>query len=430
VTAAQTLLLPNLGAEEGNDWRAYSSQPATRVAAHLWSLLYSANAQLYVPSTNDPKGPESFRAPSAEDGWPVALGIRPSQAAYPWIETPGAVIPWLMSPTLADTIGFDLGLRVEMPDSQIVAIVHDKAFSLESARDLDLIPACLASLSEVLSPSDLADYDETIRRLTTRLSQWPDWTGQRFTLKPRFGSSGRGRVAGARTVDTEAIRGALPRLAQRGGAIFEPWLDRRTDLSVCFHLPRPGASDATGPLPTLLGSLEMLATPSGLYRGHCGEFDHRGRIFSGHREDETLRAQAASLAGVAKQTGYFGPCGVDAFTFVKNSGNDAREHLRPAVEFNARVTMGLVALGILRRAIPSRGDALGIEPGDRRAFLLGMLGENADQIAREISQQADSLMAPLDLSSSKSESSAPKPFLFFSRDLESLRKAYRDQVGC
>ena len=34
----------------------------------------------------------------------------------------------------------------------------------------------------------------------------------------------------------------------------------------------------------------MLVTQAGLYRGHFGEVDSRGRIFSGHPKDESLRA--------------------------------------------------------------------------------------------------------------------------------------------
>jgi len=430
VTKGQCLLLPNLGAEEGQDWRAYTRQPSTRVAARLWSHLFSRHARLLTPAIDGRDADRPTVECRAEDLWPGPLGEAPNGPAYPWIESPGSIVPWFMSPTIVGSVDTGDDLRFVGPDPEIVAHVHDKAFAVEASRALDLVPKELSSLIEVLDASDLAEPDRVVAKLSTLLDRWPAWTKRRFTLKPRSGVSGRGRVAGMGQVDTEALRGALPRLASRGGAIFEPWLDRRTDLSVCLHLP---GHDAPGSLPTLLGSLEMLATPSGVYRGHCGEIDNRGRVFSGHREDENLRSDAACLAAEAQRAGFFGACGVDAFTFVTHTdsteGTD-REIMRPAVEFNARATMGLVALGLMRRVLPGRKRELELAPGDRRGFLLGLLEEDAEQIAQEIGEQANVLIPPLLLTSPVHETGAPQPYLFFAPDLPPLRAAYRERVGC
>jgi len=427
VTPSECLLLPNLGAEEGDDWRAYTQQPATRVAARLWSHLFSRNATLRTPSIEGRDADKPFLDRPVEALWPSILGDAPDDPAYPWIESTGSIVPWFMSPTIAESIEIDHDLRFEGADPTIVARVHDKAFAYEAALALDLVPKELSSTIDVLSPSDLAEPDRVVERLSTLLAQWPAWTKRRFTLKPRSGVSGRGRVAGVGEVDTAAVRGALPRLASRGGAIFEPWLDRRSDLSVCLHLPGRDSPDA---LPTLLGSLEMLATPSGVYRGHCGEIDNRGRVFSGHREDENLRSDAACLAAEAQRAGFFGVCGVDAFTFVTDAGAGDREIMRPALEFNARATMGLVALGLMRRVLPRRRHELELTPGDRRGFLLGLLEKDAERIAHEISEAADVLGPPMLLAGPEHETGAPQPYLFFARDLPPLREAYRERVGC
>jgi hypothetical protein len=435
VTQRECLLLPNLGAEEGDDWRGYRNQPATRVAARLWSHLFSRSTTLRTPSIEAGSKSTAFRDQSVEELWPSILGEAPNEPAYSWIESPGTIVPWFMSTTIAESIAesSDRDLRFVGPDPDVVARVHDKAFALEAARALDLVPKELSRLSDVLSASDLSEPDRVVERLSAKLALWPAWTKHRFTLKPRSGVSGRGRVAGVGVgeVDTMALRNALPRLAARGGAVFEPWLERRSDLSVCLHLP---AHDAADVLPTLLGSLEMLATPSGVYRGHCGEIDNRGRVFSGHREDENLRSDAAALAAQAQRAGFFGACGVDAFTFVVTDVTDGeatgREIMRPAVEFNARPTMGLVALGLLRRALPRRRGELDLGPGDRRGFLLGLLGDDAARIAQEISQVAGALTQPMLLTNPEREAGAPQPYLFFARDLASLRAAYRERVGC
>jgi len=180
----------------------------------------------------------------------------------------------------------------------------------------------------------------------------------------------------------------------------------------------------------LLGSLEMLATASGVYRGHCGEFDHRGRVFSGHRQDETLRAQAAAVAARAQALGYFGPCGIDAFTYVEDATTDAVERLRPVLEFNARPTMGLVALGLLRRALPLRRNELDLQPGDRRAFLLTLLGANASDAVRELSNVEGALGDPLCLAAANDDPDAPQPYLFFARNQGPLREAFGRCTGC
>ena len=49
---------------------------------------------------------------------------------------------------------------------------------------------------------------------------------------------------------------------------------------------------------------------------------------------------------------------------------DGREQLRPVVEFNARFTMGIVAVGLLRRALEQVRGPLELTSGERRAFLL------------------------------------------------------------
>lgn len=427
MTTSECLLLPNLGAEEGEDWRAYTNQPAARVAARLWSHLFSRNATLRTPSLDRKDVEEPFLDRLVGELWPSMLGEPPNEPAFPWIESPGSIVPWFMSPTIAHSIEIDHGLRFDGVDPETVALVHDKAFAYEAACSLDLVPKELSSTIDVLSPSDLAEPDRVVARLSTLLAQWPAWTKRRFTLKPRSGVSGRGRVGGVGEVDTAALRGALPRLASRGGAIFEPWLDRRHDLSVCLHLPGPEAPDA---LPSLLGSLEMLATPSGVYRGHCGEIDNRGRVFSGHREDENLRSDAAGLAAEARRAGFFGVCGVDAFTFVTDARAAEREIMRPALEFNARATMGFLALGLMRRILPRRRHELELAPGDRRGFLFGLLDGEAKQIAHDIAEAADALGPPMLLTGPEHETGAPQPYLFFARDLPPLRAAYRERVGC
>ena len=217
----------------------------------------------------------------------------------------------------------------------------------------------------------------------------------------------------------------MPRLADRGGAIFEPWLERQTDLSVSFHLAEPPTASA----PTLLGSLEMLVTASGLHRGHCGEVDSRGRVFSGHALDETLRADAAAVAGRAAEAGFWGPCGIDAFTYLDSDRDPDRPRLRGLVEFNARTTMGLVTIGLVRRALPRVRDALGLEPGNRRAFLLTSIPAKARDAQAAFVAACGPNAQALALGSAVTEQEAC-PWLVFGPEKDALRTAHSEIFGC
>ena len=417
-------LLPNLGAEEGDDWRAFRHEPHARVAAQLWSHLYSHDACFRFPAKS-PRDP--WRSERCEAFWPAAFGPVAREPVFAWLEESDQPTAWLNTPSLERAAGDALGLRPSGPPADFLRTTHDKAFAVEAARELGLVPRAIEPLIQVIDAEQLRSPDELVEKLDSCLREWPDWTGRRFTLKPRHGSSGRGRVAGEGKVDTKSVRGALPRLAERGGAIFEPWLKRRTDLSVALHVPSPNAHAA---LPTILGSLEMLATESGVFRGHCGEVDSRGRVFSGHRADETLRADAAAVAQRARDAGFFGPCGIDAFSYMESD----RERLRSLVEFNARVTMGLVTIGLIRRALPRVRETLELTPGVRRAFLMGFgrPGRGLDEPQRIASSCPDASL--INLGQAKKgqveKEADSQPFLVFARDRVALRRAHREVLGC
>ena len=264
MTRADCVLLPNLGAEEGDDWRGYTRDSPVRVAARLWALLFSKTAALRSPSSQPEDEAMVWVDLPVGDLWPPSLGAAPAQAVYPWIQPPDSLVPWLRTASLDAQAGREEARRMSGPEPQIVAHVHDKAFAVEAARALELLPESLSDLISVVEAETFESPASLLESLSARLASWPAWTEGRFTLKPRSGSSGRGRVAGIGILDTAAIRGALPRLAQSGGAIFEPWLEREVDLSVCLYIPEPGSGET---LPTLLGSLELLVTPSGVYRG-------------------------------------------------------------------------------------------------------------------------------------------------------------------
>ncbi|MGH0034924.1 MAG: hypothetical protein ACQGVK_07840 [Myxococcota bacterium] len=354
-------LFPNLGGEEGSRWREMASQPRVAQMARLWRCLFREGSGWtgLAPIPEAPTG-----------DWPTDLGPPPSEPAFAWLDALGETVPWLA--TAESREGMEDPASAAAPSVEAVARTHDKAFAASFAEREGYTPRPLRGLVEAYAPSELADPEPWIARLRTSLSTWPAWTGGRFILKPRFGSSARGRVAGrADALDPEVLGGALPRLVAQGGAVLEPWLERREDLATCLRIAPDGAVE-------VVGSLRSMTSGSGALQGHRGGVDSRGRIFSESDFEEPCREAAAALAHAAAEAGLRGPCGVDALVFEWTDADDApepprqRRTLRPVVELNARFTAGLVSLGLVRRALPAVRGRIGLEPGVRRAFLLGL----------------------------------------------------------
>jgi hypothetical protein len=332
--AAPLVLLPNLGGEEGDGWRRAAEEPAVATAASLWASLFGRHARL-----------DERRASPHPD------------PAFEWLPTAGGALAWWGDPDAAAELA---GHRWLGPAPEVVLRVHDKAFALEHGST----PTALRGLARVFDARELADVEATLATIEATVRAWPAPMRAQYCLKPRQGSSGRGRVVGrGDPFEATGLRGSLSRLARRGGAILEPWLERRADLSVSFHL----GDGASGPPLELLGSLCAISTPGGVPRGHRGELDRRGRVYSGSPFEDTLRSAGSDLALCAWEAGLRGPCGVDALVYRDAEQGDV---LRPTVELNARFTMGIVALGCLRRARARLREALDIAPDERVGVLV------------------------------------------------------------
>jgi hypothetical protein len=335
-------LIPNVGGEERGRGQP---PPAVATVARLWRLLFASGARCLGEDAS----------PDLE--WPAALGAAREDAAFAWLRGDGEAFAWLNTDDAARAAK-EAGVPLAGPPPDVVREVHDKAFAHRVSQEEALVPGALRGLIAVLDASDLEPADEAVERIQGFLNAWPAWTRGELTLKPRLGGSRRGRVAGCDgRADTPELRGALPRLAQQGGALLEPWLRRRCDLSVQLHVAPDGAL-------TLLGTLEQQLSASGVYRGHRGTLDYKARVVSESECEDALLEAAVGVARAAHARGFCGPCGVDAFSF---EGPDAVE-LRPALEFNARFTTGTVLVGLLRRARETLAGQLALAAGERRAF--------------------------------------------------------------
>jgi len=330
-------LLPNIGAEEGANAARRRSEPWVTAVAGLWHTLFAAGTGWL-----DEERPQ---AP-----WPAAWGARAAGAVFPWLEAPGRATAWLNTEAASQQAAAT-GRELTGASPEVVRQVHDKAFAHAVARREGLLPPDLADTVAALDPELLRDADAAVERIDAEIARWPPRARRRFTLKPRIGSSGRGRVAGCDgNADTPQLRGALPRLA-------EP-----EDLSASLWI---GAADEL----VLLGTTQQWLAPSGLYLGQRGMVDSKGRVTSGSGRDEALREAAAAVAHAAAAEGFFGPCGLDAFAFRTDAGGEA---FRPVVEWNARFTLGTLAIGLVRRALGAVAKDFGLAPGVRLAFHFGL----------------------------------------------------------
>lgn len=333
-------LRANVGAEEPGG----PANPAARAAGRLWQALF----------------PEaSWDAETAAAAWPPELraGRGP---AFDWLPERGLCAWW--NDAASARAAARAGLALAGPPPEAVARVHDKAFAARVAEETGWTPRVLRGRIRCFEPEELRDPAAALARLRREIGAWPAELAREFTLKPRLGTSGRGRVS-ARSLDAPELAPALAGLAERGGALLEPWLRRTADYAVGLHVAESGEL-------TVLGVLEQRTSRSGVYRGHRGELDHRGRVVSGGPDDDALLGAAAELARAAHAAGFHGPCGVDAFAFE----HDGQRVLRPVVELNARFTMGTVVLGLLRRARAWIDAALAPSPGERLAFDFAFLG--------------------------------------------------------
>jgi hypothetical protein len=332
-------LLPNFGAEEQRD--ALWVDPRHDRLGILWSLLFHPPSRLIGPEEAGAEQVSPFLANTQD---PLARSTDRAAGAA-WFACERTFARWQGE-----------GRAIDGPGLATVLPLHDKGMPIGQGAEDDP----LGDLARVFSSDDLLHEggESFLRELHRVITHWPTWAHADWTLKPRLGSSGRGRVAGqGLLIDTPILRGSIPRLAQQGGVILEPFIRERVDLSVQIDIP----GDSNLPI-HVLGSLAPISTLSGSYLGHRGIW--RGtESESGDAHDQPLRQRALRLAEHARQNGFHGPAGVDAFLY-QHAGRTCL-HI---CEFNARWTVGHVVHGIARRlAHPA---AHWLEPADAFEFRL------------------------------------------------------------
>ena len=298
-TCTSPLVIPNLGAEEGPGWRKLIGGKRLQTVAALWTELFR------------------------------------TRSCWEWFDAEAAA--WINTAEAAAEAR-QHNARLIGAEPLIVRRVNDKAFASAASDEGALTPTALVETVAVLEPQTLWDPETAVRAISRLLDGWPEPMRRSFVLKPRYGCSARGRIAGSGCLtDSDGLRRSLQTLVRQGGAILEPWLTRFADYSAQLSVGRDGKV-------SILGTLEQVVSPLGVVRGHRGKIDSDGRVSSDSPWEGEIRTGASAVAAVAARAGYHGPCGVDSFTFESESSQAV---LRPVSEINARFTGGIVALGHL-----------------------------------------------------------------------------------
>ena len=169
--------------------------------------------------------------------------------------------------------------------------------------------------------------------------------------KAAFSYAGRGHKRINRESPPEATRNWLANTIEAHGCVIvEPWLARVADFSALYELDAGGSAE-------LIGLTLMENDAAGRFLGTCvspkwaSMLDPEVAAFL-HREADVMVWYQEKIPAVLGQLlpGYTGPLGVDAMVHRRADGSLALKHV---VELNVRMTMGRVALELLRKSAPN-----------------------------------------------------------------------------
>jgi hypothetical protein len=193
----------------------------------------------------------------------------------------------------------------ESPSLEILKAVNDRAFS--------------ASMGQTLSGAGFVVDLQSVRKIMRR-RQVP------WLLKRAFGAAGRGqrRVGPGALSDAEVawVEASL----REGGLQVEPLVDLEIELVIHGLLHPDGSVEIHEPMVQECDEWGTWLKTRAPREGELSPF-----------EAAQLDQSAFLVAGSLAKAGYFGPFGVDAYRWVKGSGERL---LNPRGEINARYTMG------------------------------------------------------------------------------------------
>jgi uncharacterized ferritin-like protein (DUF455 family) len=201
-------------------------------------------------------------------------------------------------------------------------------------------------LENVLGLSEIGqlhrDADEAWEAIEARLEH------SQVLAKALFSRAGQGHKRINRDSLVEATRNWLRNtIAAHGGVVIEPWLERVTDFSALYEMDAGGGVE-------LIGLTVIENDPAGRYTGTrvgpkwANLLAPEVAAFL-HREADVMRWYQEEIPAALPRVvpGHVGPLGVDAMVHRLPDGSLALKHV---VELNVRMTMGRVALELLKKS--------------------------------------------------------------------------------
>lgn len=181
--------------------------------------------------------------------------------------------------------------------------------------------------------------------------------------KAAFSHAGRGHKRINRESPEGPTRNWLKNtIAAHGCVIIEPWLERVTDFSALYEMDAKGQVE-------LIGLTVMDNDAAGRFQGSRVSPKWASMLDAGvaaflHREAKVMKWYQEKIPAALEKLlpGYVGPLGVDAMVHRLPDGSLALKHV---VELNVRMTMGRVALELLKKSAPNRMGRLKILRKDR-----------------------------------------------------------------
>lgn len=211
-------------------------------------------------------------------------------------------------------------------------------------------------LEELLGVSESGwlclDLDEAVLKIDQLLEH-----GQ-VLAKASYSSAGRGHRRINRESPPDATRNWLRNtIESHGSIVIEPWLERVADFSALYEVHAAGEV-------SLVGFTVMENDAAGRFLGTrvspkwARDLDPEVVAFL-YREADVLTWYQERIPAVIGELlpGYVGPFGVDAMVHRRVDGTLALRHV---VELNVRMTMGRVALELLKKSATHRSGRLRI----------------------------------------------------------------------
>jgi len=268
----------------------------------------------------------------------------PLHEIYGYANLRKSLIPWFQTQE-TEKYGREKQLLEIFPAAKLIHQVHDKAFALKFTQSHVLESQDpLSHMAKIVDVEHCQSKKLLQTTVSKHIEKWPNWAQTSFTLKPRIGTSGRGRLQGQagriifpKKLDFDILR------AETSGFILEPWIKRDSDFSTQFVI---GPDDSI----RVYAIQDLINTRGGIYRGNAGHTIN-GSIQSIH---DWPRVPPNSLRIKFLQTlrslGYKGPGGIDSFTYHLQD-NPKQLYQRDVVELNARFTVGYIAANLANQTL-------------------------------------------------------------------------------